>query len=434
MLETNVWNEDGDTFYAGSSASIIPTLPPGVYAYQDHPMKGWWLERTSAKFEFPYKIYGAHDHIVNRVMTAWTHMKSNLGILLNGVKGTGKTVSAQLIANWAIEHGYPVLVVGQPVPLDLILSKLMQPVVVIFDEFEKTHKEPHEQQALLTTLDGMGRHKFKRLFILTTNRKTVDENFIDRPSRIRYCYEFGRLEEDVIIEIVNDMLDPELSSLRGDLMAYLNTRNVLSIDVVKTVIEEVNIFREISEDFNSVLNLTEMPARGFTLNILDSDGNPIKTLSTYFRPGKSYTTQLQSLLTKSGASAYVERVDEEGISLDFQDHQASLIIRPLRPTEDPNVWVCNVCLPVNETWLSKYRKVKQDLHFDYLWLDIKPDGWRVPTWVDKKEKGESLTGEEDDECWEYADNNQVYGSGELAEVLIRIEANFDSPRYYYNAF
>jgi hypothetical protein len=140
------------------------------------------------------------------------------------------------------------------------------------------------------------------------------------------------------------------------------------------------------------------------------------------------------MLTKSGASAYAERVEEEGVTLDFTDHRVPLTIRPVSPTEDPNVWVCNVCLPVHETWLSKYRKVKQDLQFDYLWLDVKPDGWRDPMWAIKKEKGEALTGDEDEDRWEYTDNNQVYGSGELAEVLIRIEANFDPPRYHYNAF
>lgn len=430
MLETNVWSTSGTSFFPASNATQNATLPPGVYEYRNN-MQGWWLEQIGARFTFPYKIYGTHDHITQRIEKAWDNLPSNLGILLNGVKGTGKTVAAQLVANWAIDKGFPVLVVSRPIPLANILPKVMQPIVVIFDEFEKTHAEEKDQQELLTTLDGMGRHSFRRLFILTTNNKDIEANFIDRPSRIRYSWEFDRLEDDVIQEIMDDMLEDDLQELRPAISTYLNTRQVLSIDVVKTVISEVNIFREEPTAFEAMMNLSARPPRGFTLTVVDKEGQDLKVLTSYFKPLRGWSNNLLNLLNRAGCKHYVENVVEEGNHWDINDINANRSIRLLRPTDDPNVWVCNIRISDRDTWISKYPKIRIN---DYYWVDKKPEGWKVPDWAIKLQKGHTLTADEVEEQYEWSDSETLYGTNELAEFLIRIEPNLKAPNWSTQAF
>jgi len=403
-------------------------LPMGIYRYELTPI-GWFLERTGSRFEFPYKIYGNHESILQRVKRAWAALDSNLGILLNGIKGTGKTVSAQLLANWALDNGIPVLVVSHPVPLGEILEKLEQPVLVIFDEFEKTHQKPEHQQALLTAIDGMARNAYKRLFIFTTNTKQVDPNFIDRPSRIRYNWEFKRLEDDVIEEILDDLLDTDLQELRADILTYLATRKVVSIDVVKTIIQEVNIFREAPEAFSAIVNLTEQDARGFTVEVLDEKRQPTKTLSAWFTLHRGENTRLRAMLTKSGRAAWVDSNAAYGESSTFHDRVRDLSLDIIHATDDPNEWVAHLKLPFFDTWVSKFRKLEQRHYNENIWLDQRPEDWRIPEWAHKFQAGTELTDEENAAMCEWISEETVYGTDKHQDVLIRITPNFESRTY-----
>ncbi|WP_295723753.1 AAA family ATPase [uncultured Leptotrichia sp.] len=53
-----------------------------------------------SEFVFDYKIYGLQEDFINHVIKTYNEAQTgNLGILLNGTKGTGKTVAAKMIAN-----------------------------------------------------------------------------------------------------------------------------------------------------------------------------------------------------------------------------------------------------------------------------------------------------------------------------------------------
>lgn len=430
----NIWQQQSNTYWPGNTSLNTEVMPPGVYRW-DKNMAGWFLELTAHSFEFPYKIYGNHDHIIKRVQLAWEGFDGNLGILLNGLKGTGKTVSAQLIGNWAISKGLPVLVVSHPIPLSLVLERINQPCMVIFDEFEKTHQEEEAQQGLLTALDGMARNAHKRLFVFTTNSIVINDNFIDRPSRIRYCWEFSRLEDAIIEALLADLLDPELDSLKGDILAYLNTRKVLSIDVVKTVINEVNVFKEAPETFSEVMNLTEQEAKGFCLEILNENGEAIKTLAEYFRPNRHQSAMLSVWLTKTGRGAFIESHLTFGETYMLHDRGRSMIVELVEPTADPHVWLCHVKLPLFDTWLKKFFSLRDEHYEEALWLDERPKNWKIPAWAAKVGK-EELTEDEEKEKEEWMESETVYGgdSEQRQKVPVRITPNYDSPKFSFQAF
>lgn len=426
-IESKIWNQYGDTFRPGSTASNVEILPPGIYGYgQD--MSGYFLTKKSDSYQFPYKIYGNNDAIVSRVSAAWKYIDANLGILLNGIKGTGKTVTAQLIANWAIStHRMPVIVVSHPIAnIGEILARMKQNVMVIFDEFEKTHAQKEDQHALLTALDGMSRNEFKRLFVFTTNDKQIDPNLVDRPSRIRYSWEFNRLSESVMNDLMDDILHPELNSLRPSIVQYLNSRHVLSIDVVKTVLTEVNIFREDPHVFEPFMNLTEQIPLAFRIEMLDMNRSIIKTITTSFMPqNKNERKKLQGFLSKAGAEIF-----KEAYSLDnpyqIQDSFSHYVLRLLAPTEDPMEWVCNIGIPIRDTWWDKYKKLASNIYGNMLWLDVKPSDWSIPDYIVKYENEKDPDEDLVDTVETFTDSSTVYGTGTWAKILVRITPEFST--------
>ena len=130
-----------------------------------------------------------------------------------------------------------------------LLSNIPQPVTVFFDEFEKNFGDGDR---MLSLMDGTLTSPYKRMFIMTTNHMNINENFKQRPSRIRYVKKFDSLTQDNIEEIVTDSLTkPEH---KESLMKLFGDMDLVTIDLVTTLIEEVNwtskTVEEVAEDFN----------------------------------------------------------------------------------------------------------------------------------------------------------------------------------------
>ena len=112
-------------------------------------------------------------------------------------------------------------------------------------------------------MDGVYTSPYRRVFLLTTNKTNINENMISRPSRIRYMKEFGNLE----LEVVKEYLDDNLQDLsrKTELLAYLDMLTFSTIDVLKSIVEEVNIlgfdeFMRSKKDFNVKLAKYEYQA------------------------------------------------------------------------------------------------------------------------------------------------------------------------------
>lgn len=96
---SKIWTCSGNTYTRITSGYGVENhLPVGVYNIH-LTMTGFHLERYADKFTFPHKIYGLQREFIDHVTKTFRSTEGNLGILLTGTKGTGKTVTAKELAN-----------------------------------------------------------------------------------------------------------------------------------------------------------------------------------------------------------------------------------------------------------------------------------------------------------------------------------------------
>ena len=172
----------------------------------------------------------------------------------------GKTIAAKLLSN---RIGLPVIVISKPMEglLEFIQSLCFESVILI-DEAEKTFDD--EREVLLKMIDGVYNNK-RKLYILTTNKLNIDENLLGRPGRIRYIKEFGNLSPQAINDVIDDNLND--TSLKEGILELMDTLEISTIDILKSIIDECNIMGEVPSD--PMLNI---PKAKYAVRIISFDG------------------------------------------------------------------------------------------------------------------------------------------------------------------
>jgi hypothetical protein len=220
-----------------SNVAIIDNLPKGIYSLEQNEFsKEFSLTKLQDEFVFNFKLYDVEDKFINKVVHTYNNTKSNLGVLLNGYKGTGKSISAKIIAN---KLNLPVIIISNCFEglIDWI-TELKFDVILFFDEFEKNF-EYDKSSVLLSIMDGVYNTEHRKIFLLTSNNIHFDSNFLSRPSRIRYRKEFRNLSHHTIEEYLNDNLKDK--SYYDDICKFVNTLEISTIDILKCIVEECNL-------------------------------------------------------------------------------------------------------------------------------------------------------------------------------------------------
>lgn len=245
----NVWTKSANNYAIKEVSQQLPLLPVGIYKYQLDQYEQPFLTQIADKFHFPYKIYGVERSFIDRVKRSWAETTGNFGVLLNGVKGTGKTVTAEMICN---EMNIPVIIIPfHHKSIVSFLNEIQQDVIVFIDEFEKIYDGYNN--SLLPIMDGALKTKHRLMFLLTTNELRIERNLLQRPSRIRYVKTFEDMTLPVIMEVVNDtLLHPELRECTIKMISELP---IITMDLVKSIVQEVNIHHEDPQLFKPIFNV-----------------------------------------------------------------------------------------------------------------------------------------------------------------------------------
>lgn len=296
-----VWvSQDGGEFYHRTSMNEKEELEKGIYLLQRNPQTGeMFLKPWKTEYEFGYKIYGLEQGFITRVVKTFELRADGVGVMLTGLKGTGKTVTAKLIAN-AVK--LPVIVVTEIFRgLEEWLSQISQPVVLFFDELEKMEGRSGD---LLTLMDGGLSGGVKRMILATTNELRINSNFLSRPSRFRYVKKFENLSKEVVEEIVDDLL--VVQELRGEVIEYVSSLELVTVDLVKAVVEEVNLHQDAPQVFEGFFNASKLVAV-YEVWRSELDGSGEKLLCR--------TTKLEISNRVSGGSVWDLEQDEELFSI-----------------------------------------------------------------------------------------------------------------------
>ena len=246
---------------------VSPMLDDGIYQIQQNPLNGeLFLVRIADEFHFGFKLYGIDETLVKHVLGTYNKqpVKKNLGVLLNGAKGTGKTVTAKVMAN---KLGLPVILCENPYPgLSRFLAGIDHDCIFFFDEFEKNFRmtcgdgEDCAGEDLLSIMDGVYNADHCHIFLLTTNKLSVNDNLISRPSRIRYLKSFGDvIDRKILEEFVDDNLI--YKEFKTEIMDFVDSLSMATIDIVKSIVEEVNIHHCSIETFKNFFNVKEATYR-----------------------------------------------------------------------------------------------------------------------------------------------------------------------------
>ena len=249
-----IWLKNGRILkQVDDTVSTVPTLEKKIYNMGFDPNRNEiFLEEFAEEFHFDFKIYGMENRLISHIMKTFENTSGNLGILFNGTKGTGKTITAKIIAN---KMQLPVILVNDPFPgISDFVSKINSPCILFFDEFEKTFSTDRKQDLdILAIMDGVYNSPHRRIFLLTTNKLYINENLIGRPSRIRYRKSFGNLSPEVIKEYLDDNLKNK--EYAQEIIDFIDGLSISTIDILKSVIEEVNIHNTSLNHFKGFLNV-----------------------------------------------------------------------------------------------------------------------------------------------------------------------------------
>jgi len=324
----------GNTFHVYSDdVHTYDVLPAGYYRIEYDQMSGYSIKKLDHEFEINEKVYGVNQEKVRKVLNSYKLFQRNLGVLLSGNKGIGKSMFAKMLAIACVKQGLPVISVTNNTPgLATFLEDLNQEAMFLFDEFDKTFgfrdadKNVDAQSSLLTLFDGTTVLS-KRLFVVTCNDLyNLNDFLVNRPGRFHYHFRFDYPSSEEIREYMQDKLDQSQWNQINEIIAFADKVN-LNYDCLRSIafemstglsfveaIRDLNIIAEDSYndyDVTAIFNNGEtIVAKKQRINMYDDD-----SCSVYFYVNNhclcdvDFTPNSEDYLSRIGGSYLIEDFD-----------------------------------------------------------------------------------------------------------------------------
>lgn len=317
-------------------------LPAQIYSIRCSQMTGFYLEKHADIEINEDKIYGVHMEKVNKVLNAFPNFNKNLGVILSGAKGIGKSLFSKILAVEAVKKGLPVIIVDTYIPgIANFIEEIEQEVLVMFDEFDKTFGNikaadgmANPQTELLTLFDGLAQGK--KLYVITCNNlNTLSDYLVNRPGRFHYHFRFDYPTDSEITEYMRDKLHKEYYGEISKVIAF-SKRVSLNYDCLRAIAFELNTglqFQEAIKDMNILhINNTVYIATLYTkdgkkdteeksLDLFDKTSNH----SLYFTiDGKWFYTKFSGVDVRYDFDRHIDFVDGKDIEIIPDEDYADL--------------------------------------------------------------------------------------------------------------
>lgn len=254
----------------GEDVKTYKELPKGSYTINFNKMSGFYLRQMNDLAVNETKIYGNTESKVDKVLKSFQTMNRNLGVILSGQKGIGKSLFARVLAN---KSDYPIITASIAVPgIADFISSIDQEVIIIFDEFEKNFCKQDDwdpQVELLSLFDGIDGGK--KLFIITCNEVGDLNTFlINRPGRFHYHFVLSNPTDEEVTEYLIDKLNPQYYDVIDRIVKFASAINV-TYDYLRAIVFEINQGYSVEETFND-LNITKSNNTRFEVIVTLSNG------------------------------------------------------------------------------------------------------------------------------------------------------------------
>jgi hypothetical protein len=220
-------------------------LPAQIYTVCFSKMTGFFLQKFD-DITINEKVYGIAPTKLDKVVKSFYSFERNLGIILSGAKGIGKSLFAKMLSERMVAEGFPVLIVNTFIPgIADFLTSIQQEVVVLFDEFDKTFYSKDggdsmtdPQASMLTLFDGLSQGK--KMFVVTCNEiRHLNDYIINRPGRFHYHFRFDYPVNKEIEEYLKDKIAEEFYGEITKVVDFAN-KIPLNYDCLRAIAFELN--------------------------------------------------------------------------------------------------------------------------------------------------------------------------------------------------
>lgn len=266
----------------GSKFNIFPDdlrtyekLPVDYYVVRFNKKEGFYIERYSEFVMKEAKIYGVHLSKVKKVLNTFDDFNRNLGIILSGDKGIGKSLFARLLGKEAVDKGIPVVIVDAYYEgIGAFIDSIDQEVMILFDEFDKTFSRadydgPNPQTTMLSLFDGVSQGK--KLFVITCNElRGLNDFLVNRPGRFHYHFRFDYPSAADIRTYLVDKLGKNKEEEINNVIKFSN-RVALNYDCLRSIAYELNKGLPFSEAIKD-LNILNIDKEKYNLQAMFKDG------------------------------------------------------------------------------------------------------------------------------------------------------------------
>lgn len=343
----NVFNLYGDNL------KVHDKLPAQCYTVRFSKDSGFYLEKHSDIEIKEDKIYGVHVQKVDKVLRSYKNFNRNLGVILSGDKGIGKSLFAKMLSIKAIQNGLPLIIVEQYIPgIASYIESIEQEVCVLFDEFDKTfgntcksddEEETMEQASLLSLFDGMAQGK--KLFVITCNNlNNISDYLVNRPGRFHYHFRFEYPTAQEITQYLQDKVNKEYWGEIDKVVAFAGktrinydclraiTFELNSGEFFENAIQDLNIINCEEENYDICLffdNGVRLLRKGYSLDLFSEKINRAYLNNTKGEWIADICFENSSAKYDANRGCYI--VNAEDIEIAFAEDECAELYRKLNP-------------------------------------------------------------------------------------------------------